>query len=275
MTIGIVAITAPDNYIVTVSDRMLSSGDIVQASDNAALKARKISKRWVVMFSATDANLFLPIVEHASKSLGDFGAEYDLRTVQDALLTAYARLFEAEFTSSYLVRYNIASIAAFRDLGFQKFGQERFDLICDAIDRFDLGINLLCYGYDKKKHAHIFEVSNPGKLTNHDLLGYAVIGSGSYMATAALRRKKLPPDLEMMIYRLLEAKFSAETASGVGRSTSLLTMNADGVDGAMGSGAVDKVRGIWETTLKEPEPKDALDIISKTEAVRRIAKEER
>jgi len=275
MTVGIAAITTPDDYIVTVSDRMLSSGGAVQATDNATLKSRKIAKRWALMFAADDANLFLPIVRSCWESLETRGENHDLHTVQDAVVTAYANLFDAEFTSRYLARYNISSITAFRGIGLEQFGQERFDGVCNEIDRFDLGITLLCYGYDTKKVPHIFEISNPGKITDHDLLRYAVIGSGWYMATASLRRKQLPPDLEMMIYRLLEAKFSAETAPGDGKSTSLLTMNSEGSDGSMGSGSIEKVREVWENTLKEPEPKDALDIIAKTEAVRRIVDGER
>jgi hypothetical protein len=270
MTIGIAAITVPGGYIVTVSDRMLSSGGVVQAADNATLKARKISKRWVVMFAADDANLFLPFVKSCWDSLEGHGEDYELHTVQDTVITAYAKLFDAEFTSRYLSRYNISSISAFRETGLSQFGQERFEKICDEIDRFDLGLTMLCYGYDSKKAPHIFEISNPGKITNHDLLSYAVIGSGWYMATASLRRKILPPDLEMVIYRLLEAKFSAETAPGVGKSTSLITMNSDGENGFLGAGSIEKIRSIWERTLKEPEPQDAIDLIAKSEAVKRM-----
>lgn len=255
---------------------MLSSpSGVVQAADNATLKSRKISKRWALMFAAADANLFLPIVKNCWDSLASRGENHDLDVVQNAVAAEYIRLFDAEFSAAYLSRYNIPNIRAFRETGLLQFGQDRFDRICDAIDKFDLGLTMLCYGYDTKKAPHIFEIANPGKITNHDLLGYAVIGSGWYMATASLHRKALPPDLEMMIYRLLEAKFSAETAPGVGKSTSLLTMNSDGKDGFMGSGSIEKVRMIWERTLKEPEPQDAIELISKTEAVRRISDGER
>lgn len=156
MTIGIAAITVPDGYIVTVSDRMLSSGGVVQAADNATLKARKIAKRWALMFAADDANLFLPIVKNCWEFLEARGEDHDLHTVQDAVVTAYTGSFEAEFTSKYLSKYNISSITAFRGIGLSQFGQERFDRVCDEIDRFDLGITLLCYGYDTEKNSAHF-----------------------------------------------------------------------------------------------------------------------
>jgi hypothetical protein len=42
------------------------------------------------------------------------------------------------------------------------------------------------------------------------------------MIETAFRRKPLALDFDSMVYRLLEAKFSAETASGVGRRTTVV-----------------------------------------------------
>lgn len=140
------------------------------------------------------------------------------------------------------------------------FGQKFYE-ICEAVDKYTLGIDLLGYGFDANGFPHIFDVLNPGIATNHDLLGYAVIGSGSYMATAALRRKKMPYHRNSVIYRLLEAKFSAETASGVGDSTTLFTMSPEGKDNSIGYGSIGKIRDVWKALLELPEPKEALDII--------------
>jgi hypothetical protein len=269
VTIGIATKTGSGEHIVTASDRMISSGGYIQAADDATLKARKVAKKWALMFAADDANLFLPIVLGVKEQLDRFGEEHDLHVVEDAVVTSYVGLFDSEFTSRYLGRYNMASITAFRTNGLAQFGQERFDRICDRIDDFDLGITLLGYGYDTKGQPHIFEVSNPGQITNHDLLGYAVIGSGFYMATAALRRKKLPYTLDETIYRVLEAKFSAETAPGVGKSTSLLTIDENGKDSSIGYGSLEAIKEVWLETLKEPEPRKALDIISTLTASRR------
>lgn len=276
MTIGIAAITIPDGNIVTVSDRMLSSGDIVQATDDAALKARKISKTWALLMAAEDANLFLPIVKAAQRKLLRFEERYDLEIVQNVVVESYRELFDTEFTSHHLARYGITNLTEFRTTGLAQFGGTKFRSLCEKVDKFELGITMLGYGFDTKGAPHIFEVLDPGAVTNHDLLGYAVIGSGCYMATASLRRKQLPTnDLELMIYRLLEAKFSAETASGVGKSTNLFTMNADGDGGHIGWGTIGKIRDIWEKTLKIREPEEAIELIRKSPAVTRIVNGER
>ncbi len=228
MTICIAAVTkhGMGGDIVAVSDRMISAtDDSVQATET--LKSRKISKAWAVMF-AGEGNLFLPIVRAVTERLDQTEeVEHDLHTVRDAVTGVYAGLFDAEFTARYLVRYNIPSITAFRTSGLAQFGKQKFEHICDDIDRFDLGIELLVYGFDKKGAPHIFQVANPGFFTDHNLLGYAVIATGTYMATASLRRKKMPYDRASIVYRLLEAEFSAETASGVGQSTTLFTTTCD------------------------------------------------
>jgi 20S proteasome alpha/beta subunit len=246
--------------IVTASDRMISAiDDTVQATE--ALKARKISKTWALMF-AGDSAPFLPIVLEVKNRLGDFDKAYDLATVQTAVSEIYREKFSQQFCGQYLSRYGISSIADFRASGLADFGQKFYE-ICDAIDKFSLGIEFLGYGFDDVGAPHIFEVQSPGIVTNHDYLGYAVIGSGSYMATAALRRKKMPYDRDSVVYRILEAKFSAETASGVGESTTVLTMNSAGKDKSIGYGSIGAIKESWKFQLRQPEPQDALDIIKK------------
>jgi hypothetical protein len=167
---------------------MISNADYVPAADDGALKARKLSKAWALMVAAENVSLFLPGVDDVKNRLGVFDAAYDLLAVQSAVTEAYRTLFNAKFTASYLARYGMCSISEFRTLGRAQFGDDKFHTICNAIDEFSLGIELLVYGFDAHKNPHIFQVSNPGSVTNHDLLGYGVIGSGFYMATSSMRK---------------------------------------------------------------------------------------
>jgi hypothetical protein len=262
LTIGIVAITGDNNFIVTGSDRLVSSNEGVVQGIETTLKARKIAPSWGLMFAATDANLFLPIVREVWDRLGHVDQTHDLEEVQRVVADVYREKFDKAFTSGYLVRYGFKSIADFKAAGFVQFGEHKFQDICDAIDKFDLGITLLGYGFDDERMPHIFQVDNPGRVTSHDLLRYAVIGSGYYMAMASLHRKKIPYHLDPLIYRVLEAKFSAETAPGVGKNTSLLWMDRVGETKSIGYGSIDEIKRIYCETLTSPEPEHAIDIIS-------------
>jgi hypothetical protein len=268
MTIVIAAITGDGKYIVTGSDRLISASDGTIPGSDTTLKSRKIARAWGLMF-AGDADLFLPIVDKISERLftGDPSRGCSLEDAQVATARVYRETFDERFASSYLVRYGYENILEFRSTGLAQLGSERFREICADIDRFDLGIQLIAYGFDRDNRPHIFQVDNPGTVFNHDLYGYAAIGSGYYMVSALLRRKRLPYRLNQVIYRVLEAKFSAETAPGVGRNTALLWMRAgDHESRSIGYGSIDAIRNVFEETLKAPEPEEAINIIAKLTA---------
>jgi hypothetical protein len=277
VTIAMAAITTPDGYIVTVSDRMISYDDVTQAVDNATIKAQGIAKNWGAMFAAADARLFMPIVGKAADRLRNLGEEAPSSAdiVKREVAGAYQDIFEAEFTARHLSRLRFRSIDEFRKNGLSELGPDVFGEIFHELSKFDLGIQLLCYGFSGNGYPNIFQIENPGRVTEENIFKYAVIGSGYWMASASLRRRPLTGDLADTIYRLLEAKFSAETATGVGRATTVMTFDASWAFGAMTSGDIDKIRNIWSDTLKQPEPVPAIEIIERSRAVRGIVREER
>jgi hypothetical protein len=269
VTIGIAAITE-DGHIVTVSDRMISYGDITQAEDDAALKASKIAEGWGVMFAGNDARLFLPFVDKALLRLcgGNYRTEkYSAANIKKELGTAYQELFDEQFSSRFLSRLGIQNIETFRKNGLSELGSDVFGEIYHELSKFDLGIQFLCHGHDSIGTPHIFEVTGPNDVIDHDLLKYAVIGSGYWMATASLRRRPLSRELMPTIYRLLEAKFSAETASGVGRSTTIFVFKKNGEYESIHREITQKIREIWQQTLEPEAPPAALEWIKITSAV--------
>ena len=136
-----------------------------------------------------------------------------------------------------------------------------------ALAKYDLGLELLVYGFAKTGQPNLFEVVNPGSISSHNLRGFAAIGSGSIMALAALNRKALPATIGPLIYRLLDAKFSSETAHDVGKKTFVITIDKAGKYGGMSQDYIEQIRAIWDRNLKAPEPADALELINKSGAV--------
>ena len=94
------------------------------------------------------------------------------------------------------------------------------------------------------------------------------------MALGSIRHKPFNRDFEDTIYRLLEAKFSSETAD-VSKTTILLTMNQDIEVRVMKPEEIAAIREVWERMQKEPTPADALSVISKSRTVTDIAGGER
>jgi hypothetical protein len=274
VTIAIVAITQPDDLIVCVSDRMISFADMTPADDTAAIKSPSLNESWHVAYAANDVTVIWPIIEGVRarlKSKKDWTGD----EIQTEFTSVYTARFHQEFLTKRLVRYGYKSMEEFRTNGRSDLGDHFVD-ICIELDRFDLGAQFLLFGYERSpnraghKRARIFEISSPGHITDHGLLQYAVIGSGYYMALAALRRQKMAGYLEGTIYRLLEAKFSAETATGVGKTTTMTLYNQFESMSLLGPKDIDRVRTIWLETLKNSVPQEAIQLIEELKGVENV-----
>jgi hypothetical protein len=86
--------------------------------------------------------------------------------------------------------------------------------------------NLLFAGFDRKRHPHLFTITEGGKICFCDVEGYAAIGSGAWRGLVALSSypftRSLP--LSHAIFGIAAAKFAAESADGVGEETVLAVL---------------------------------------------------
>jgi hypothetical protein len=99
----------------------------------------------------------------------------------------------------------------------------------DQVRAYDLDLSFLVSGFDGSGHSHIFTVSNPGKCDYYDKLAFWAIGSGQHQAIASMfaNRYSKYNSLEECAAKVLAAKLTAETASGVGKTTWLMVHLAD------------------------------------------------
>lgn len=156
------------------------------------------------------------------------------------------------------------TLADFRQSGYQAFGPQVFAELNSEIRDFSLGINLLVCGFDSIGFPHIFEITEPGEVIDHDLAGYAAMGSGAQMAMGVLSPRpirRLP--WRDMVYRLCEAKFTSETATGVGRSTAVHVTFYHGIREFLRPIHLEQLRHIWETQRAISVPIEAAEIIQK------------
>jgi 20S proteasome alpha/beta subunit len=269
VTLVAVAITKPNDHFVVVSDMMLSFDDVYQADDRAARKVMHVHDNWAVAF-AGDAPTFKSVVRKIfGKIKAANGDDLTAELMRDIASEAFSEVQLEEFAARHLYQIGYRTVDDFKREGRQELGDRIFDQYMHDMAEFHIDVSMLVFGYDDRE-AHLFEVVAPGKVIDGNVLGYGVIGSGYSMAIGSLRRKRLTRDISETIYRLLEAKFSAETASGVGRTTILMVMNADGDTDQLEIREIDQIRKAWEATLAQPEPKDAMDAIDKSHAVTKI-----
>jgi len=222
-----VCIAAMANWgesIVIATDQMIST-DITTA-DAVALKILGVHPNWAVMYAGSLDHVG-PILRRVRDDLLDKDVSSD--DIETAATKAYQERLISEETNTVLGRFGL-TMDEFLATGIQRFGETNFAQLLIEMRQVSLGpegLHLLVAGYDAAGGAHIFSISPPGKVENHDLTGFWAIGSGQYSALSSLffhsyNKKVLT---EQAVYHVCEAKFMAERAAGVGLTSSILILD--------------------------------------------------
>ena len=263
MTICIAGLTE-DGCIVTVSDRRLSYSLDFEATDDGLLKAQGLNEPWGVLFSCDDPNPLGPLIReirHGVRGLQNAHA------VTTAVSDVYLRLWEESAVAAHLTRLGIHSLDEFRENGLQEFGEKFYYERLEAIEKHDLGVSLLIYGFDMAMsgNSRLFEVTKPGVVDDLNILKFGVIGSGWSPVFADLTARGADglANVREAVYRLCAAKFRAETTIGVGKATTLMVFRAGGKMKQFLPAEIDQLREIWIEERKKGAPDKAEEIIKK------------
>ncbi len=239
---------------------MISNSDVYQADEAATLKTIQLADHWHAAF-AGDPGAFRVFARKLTRRLKD--RSVDELEIRALAAECYTEALREDFAARHLVQIGYKTVDEFRSSGRDELGDALFNKLTTQLLQASLDLDVVVFGVNPEKHfsARMFEVVNPGRVVER-VTGYTAVGSGSLMAMAALRRKSLDPrDLNTVVYRLLDAKFSAETASGVGKPTTVIWVRPDGQPRRMDTEEVDRVRVVWDAITKRPDPPEALSII--------------
>jgi hypothetical protein len=264
VTICLAAITRDRRHIISVSDRRLSFGYDAPAAD-ILLKDHTLCTGWGALFCANDTSYALPILGHARGLLSN-DQPRTLANVRQAMCESYAIALEDYVTKAILRKFGFKSLMEFRTTAISQLGRKLSWSLSRKIDRATIGdLEFLVYGFDAEHgSAHLFHVQHPGFATSVDQVGYFAIGSGCKMAMNSLQMRPIQSlSDQALIYRLVEAKFAAETADGVGPNTTVFTLER-GSDSAgfILPATIEKYRQHWEKWRAEPPPEEILKLIA-------------
>jgi hypothetical protein len=235
---------------------MLSTHEF--SGDAIATKSHFIAQEWGLMWSAEDASHITPIWEMTRVGLYPKRLHVHCPEVANTVAKAYQRQLTEEATARYLARYGL-SMAEFLKDGTRLFPAAQYEEMHREIRTLTLGCDFIGYGFDDS--PHIFRVSEPGKITYEDEVGFAAIGSGWYSAisTFFFHSVNRSMDLWEVVYHVLEAKFMAESAPGVGAETHAEILDQNGQSTYLFDGAVDEFRAMWLKGGMPRVPKKAED----------------
>jgi hypothetical protein len=239
--------SAPRDFIIAVSDAKLSND--WRSQDDGMTKLRNVGTRWHVMFSANrDLPSLQPILGSVDAALK--GTTESLREVQDAFRAAYGERLNAIIQDRILSPYKM-TVDDWKADGLIQFGSNEFSRINAKIEAVTIDLKLLVCGFDECEEAHHF-IANPDEgelIEDWSFQDYCVIGAGQYLADAALaampKQDRDTPFENYLLMMLCFAKFTAESAPSVGKSTTIRIFYNDGSYRYINEDVIDQIRQFW------------------------------
>ena len=206
--------------VITLSDRMVSTGDMTLAFEHPHIKAKAISQAAVVMTAGTvhEPDLLRQAKERAK-------GKDQLIEIADVLKEVYQ-----EFREQHVIDEVLRPLAGIKSFG-EWHGKQRSlhdGLVMDlnqTIAGYRLGLSLLLAGVDRS--GHLIRIDDPGIYRSYDSLSYCCIGMGDRHADNVFAWYKYSSafPLTEALYIGFEAKKRAELAGGVGKSTDILLID--------------------------------------------------
>lgn len=250
--------------IVIASDLMLSLGSRATA-DYTLPKVYRVHQSWTALFSG-DPGHAAGILGGVSRILFPSNTtgvipERSVDELRQAFTTAYHE--EVQRTRHEILQpFNWGlddflrdGPAAFGPFGFERLRQELY-FSCD----------FLVAGFGGDHRPRLFAVEHPGVTTLHDLHGYWAIGSGAESALTWLMFHEMNFEMPIAeaVYRMCEAKFFGESAHGVGRSRTFVSVQRDEFKPVLVKSAeLRRIRTAWRTSARGRVPHRAKTEIMK------------
>ena len=259
MTVCIAAVCSRLNYIIEVSDRLVSSDE---TSADAVLKTDTLvpDVPWTVMFAGRPDN-YKRLLARIKASLGDGRSPAEVvAAVEEAYRLELLKIHETEI----LVPYGM-SRDDFFVYGKERFTEYKFNAIVETLEQTHTDVTLLIAGFDERGDGRLYEASCWGVMKEQPLEFHA---SGSGRGTALGTLYPIPEfarseNLLDVTYRLCAAKFAAESTPTVGESTFLFALARGGKQiSVLSPENLDALRRIWRTEGQPPVPDSAVSLLT-------------
>jgi hypothetical protein len=260
VTIGIAVKPVAGDFIITVSDMRKAFADNFLPTEWGDVKVAPIGTRWGFLFAGGQMGYARTIQRKALAVLG-FDPKVTFDQVKDAITEAYNATAEEIIFHRFVRRYGFSSLSDFRASAFKQLGEKVTSRISDKVENFDLGMELLVYGFDETNCARFLHIHN-NDVADQSVVNAWAIGTGTFLALGDMHSKAWPDQsMESLVYRACEAKFCAEYADAVGKNTSVYIWYPSGRFSNIDAKLINQLRVIWEASRWAPIPNDAADAI--------------
>jgi 20S proteasome alpha/beta subunit len=244
MTLCLASFTENNAYIVGICDAMISNDD--WCGDSMAMKARPLPNDWCMM-AAGDQSEATPILESVRASLLQNRDKSLLSTV-----TYFQQAFYELLNSKiqHMLKPFGMNLENYHEIG-PALGPT-FQSLLFKISTAFVDAKFLVFGYDSANNPHMFTIRDRGDVEYFDTPGIAAIGSGQTAALGHLfnqRHSRYRP-YQRVLLNVCEAKFAAERAPGVGRTSLVVVVHPSGEHFTAAN--LDEARKAYERVRRKP-----------------------
>lgn len=219
MTVCIAALCQNEDeaHAVVAADRMVTMGGFIEF-EHAVPKMRSAASLSVAMV-AGDALTGTRLAEDVVEAFE--GTVPSVEEIAQTLAAGYTESRNARMEQQVLAPRSLTLESYYQS--HQVLNPQIVAMLDNQMSQFNLGVELLLAGVDTTG-AHIYTVMHPGPPENeHDMIGFAAVGSGTIHALQALIGFGHSPSAgyHETVFRAYAAKRRAEVAPGVGLETDM------------------------------------------------------
>ena len=252
MTICIAAICERGGSIVAAFDRMITWPRLSTAADNIGFKFDVLDKHWFALVAGDMASVD-PITDIVRESIvkhRNKGTHLSVRHLESYFSDAYVQMRKSTAETGVLGVYGLTMEQFIQ--GRKLLGEQVYQDLYNKIEGIECGCEFLVAGFDDSSIAEIFQVHGNGMTSRQTRTSFAAIGSGLHHALSSLTFNAYSPEStsEEAAYLVSQAKFMAESAPGVGRTTLIMYFKLEGSMGVKTDEGCASIRDFWEKEIK-------------------------
>lgn len=234
MTICIAAICKDGKNIVVAADRMFTSPPPVSVEFESDVSKIEWFAKGIVVLPAGNTAVVTEILDAARAELAG-NTTPSVTQAAEAIHRGYerVRLTKAEEQSALpMVGADFYNARRVKGVLLPQYLQTQpgiYQMLVAQMSQFNLQTELVVAGVDGQG-GRIGVITHPGSLYWLDKLGYGAVGSGAIHAitTLALAGQTRTHELPDTMYAVYCAKVAAQVAPGVGPTTDMALVSADG-----------------------------------------------
>jgi len=243
--------------MVAVTDKMLSMSTM--SVDDVAIKFTAIGDRWMAMFAGNDISPVVPIFKAVKAAVAQSACLETLEDIVGFFRSAIQKEMVTKAEATVLSRFGL-DMVEFRQSGLAGLGSDLFTRLAYEIEQISLDLTFLVSGFEENREGHIFTVNGIGEVCYYDISGFWAIGIGQTSALGTLfgiRDGVIYKSLPHVLYLVSKAKFSAESAIGVGKETIAIVLQSDSERYIVHTSEMAELKKVWEATRGPDVPENA------------------